>query len=122
MALKIHKKGVTREMTPEEEAAYNAEQAAQAQREVAEAADQRIPDIKAAACKVITDRYPEWKQRNMIARMVELNTKATPTVDEEAESAALQAVWDWVKSVRAESDRLEADVNLTANDANWPAP
>ena len=122
MALMIHKKGVTREMTPEEEAAYNAEQAAQAQREVAEAADQRIPDIKVAACKVITDRYPEWKQRNMIARMVELNTKATPTVDEEAESAAIQAVWDWVKSVRAESDRLESDVNLTANDANWPAP
>lgn len=121
MALKIHKHGITRDMTADEQAAHEAEQAAQAQREAEEAADQRIPDIKADACNVITDRYPEWKQRNMIARMVELNTKATPTVDEEAESAALQAVWDWVKSVRAESDRLEADVNLTANDANWPA-
>lgn len=120
MALLIHKKGVTREMTTEEESAYNAEQAEQAQREATEAAAQRIPGIKAAAGTVIVERYPEWKQRNMIARMVELNTKSTPTVDEEAEIAAIQAVWDWVKSVRAESDRLEADTNLTVVDANWP--
>lgn len=107
-------------MTPEEEAAYNAEQVEQAQREATEAAAQRIPDIKAAAGAVIVERYPEWKQRNMIARMVELNAKATPSAEEEAEMAALQAVWDWVKAVRAESDRLEADSNLTVNDANWP--
>jgi len=68
---------------------------------------------------VIVGRYPEWKQRNMIARMVELNTKATPSAEEEAEMAALQSVWDWVKAVRAESDRLEADTNLTVEDANW---
>jgi len=117
--LMIHKKGVTREMTPEEEAAYNAEQAAEAQHEAAEASAQRIPDIKAAAGAVIVGRYPEWKQRNMIARMVELNTKATPSAEEEAEMAALQSVWDWVKAVRAESDRLEADTNLTVEDANW---
>jgi len=119
MALKIHKNGVTREMTPEEEAEYNAEQAAQAQRDADEATANRIPEIKAAAGAVIVERYPEWKQRNMIARMVELNTKATPSAEEEAEMAALQSVWDWVKAVRAESDRLEADTNLTVEDANW---
>lgn len=108
-------------MTPEEEAAYNVEQAAQAQREADEAAANRVPEIKAAAGDLIVARYAEWKQRNMIARMVELNTKATPTVDEEAEMAAIQVVWDWVKAVRAESDRLEADINLTVEDASWPA-
>ena len=118
--MKIHKNGQTREATAEEESAIIAQQQADAATRADEEAALRVPEIKEAAGVVIVERYPEWKQRNMIARMVELNAKATPSAEEEAEMAALQSVWDWVKAVRAESDRLEADSNLTVNDANWP--
>lgn len=103
MALKIHKNGVTREMTPEEEAEYNAEQAAQAQREVDEAAARRVPEIKEAAEALILSIYPMWKQSNM-----------------HRDGGDHSAAWTWIDAVRAESNRLEADASLTVGDANWP--
>jgi len=72
-------------------------------------------------------RYPEWKQRNMTARAVELlHIQASQpwTPEEQAEADALQAAWAWIASVRAASDVLEAMQPIPADwqsDQHWPA-
>lgn len=74
----------------------------------------RIKEIKAGAAAAILERFPDWKQANMTARAVELqdlwrrNGGWTP--GEKAEADALNAAWDWIKSVRAYSDDLEREV------------
>lgn len=83
-------------------------------------------DIKAEAARRIMTRYPEWKQRNMTARGVELlhiQAGRSWTPDEQAEADALQAAWDWIGSVRAASDTLEAAQPIPADwrdDPHWP--
>lgn len=66
--------------------------------------------IKAEARRRIVQRLPEWKQANMIARMTELLKIGADswTPENQAEVAALEYLWDWVKAVRAKSDELEA--------------
>lgn len=66
--------------------------------------------IKAEARRRIVTRLPEWKQANMIARMTELLKVGADswTPENQAEVAALEYLWDWVKAVRAKSDELEA--------------
>tara|TARA_S200002703_G_scaffold156269_1_gene161576 strand:+ start:1845 stop:2255 length:411 start_codon:yes stop_codon:yes gene_type:complete len=84
----------------------------------------RIAQIKGAAHAHITASLPEWKQRNLTARQLELVKKRllgqSLSTDEQGQEVAIEAVWAWVKSVRAESDRLEADNDLNTDDANWP--
>jgi predicted house-cleaning NTP pyrophosphatase (Maf/HAM1 superfamily) len=66
-----------------------------------------VAGVKAEAGKRILARYPQYKQANMTARAVELaadNQKTGP------EWTAIRAAWDWVKAVRAESNRIEAAV------------
>lgn len=57
--------------------------------------------VNALAGEKILSVYPDWKQRNMTARMVELvrDGQAGST-----EGQQLAAVWDWIKSVRAASN------------------
>lgn len=75
--------------------------------------EQRIAEIKESAGNAIVTAIPEWKQRNNIARMLELVAKATDlsvlTVDEQAEINAAQADWDSIKAVRDASDTAEAN-------------
>ena len=84
-------------------------------------------DVKAEAGRRIVARYPEWKQRNMTARAVELlHIQASQpwTPEEQAEADALQAAWAWIASVRAASDVLEAMQPIPADwqsDQHWPA-
>lgn len=90
---------------------------------VAAAVDQALlqahaAGVKAKANEIITGRYPLWKQLNMQARFSELMDKGTLSDVEASEKNALLEVWAWVKAVRAESDRLEADPGATPN---WPA-
>ena len=67
---------------------------------------------------------PEWKQRNLTARGVELlqarvlNGRWSP--EDAAEAAAIQAQWDRVKAIRARSDELEQTlpIDFTA-DQHW---
>jgi hypothetical protein len=112
-----------------------APQASQAERAAAQAVIEGIdPDaprsahVKAEAGRRILARYPGWKQRNMTARAVELTFKVAQSgalsADEGAETAALQAAWDWIKAVRAASDALEAVAPIPAgfaDDIHWPA-
>lgn len=80
-----------------------------------------IAAIKLEARRRITTRYPEWKQSNMTARVVELVGAGQASG---VEWDALQAAWGWVKAVRAHSDALEASVLAGAVVdiyAGWPA-
>lgn len=87
--------------------------------------DQLIVLTKAEAQRRIFARYPQLKQINMIARFDELRAieagkyrDATGalqparvlTADEVAEIASFSAAWSWVKSVRAASNLIEADI------------
>ena len=64
-----------------------------------------IRKINAKAGDIITARLPIWKQNNMTARAVELQAnQATWTTEDADEFAALQAEWDWVKSIRMASN------------------
>ncbi len=84
--------------------------------------EEKITEIKEEAQQQILDLAPEWKQRNMIARAVELVQLGQTT---DPEFIAIQAVWDTVKVIRATSDQLEADVNAANTEAGvdavvWP--
>lgn len=73
-----------------------------------------ISEIKAAARAQITAVFPDWKQTNMTARGVELTfalaSGATFAKEETAEIDMLNAAWAWIKSIRAHSNDLEAEV------------
>lgn len=83
--------------------------------------------VKDEAYRRIVSVFPEWKQRNMTMRAVELVDKKVRgealTEDEQAEEALLNAAKDGIKAVRAASDTIEAmdpipdDFNA---DERWP--
>lgn len=82
--------------------------------------------IKAEAARRILAILPEWEQRNLTARAVELVKKGETnwTQAEAAEWAAGEALWSQIKAVRAASDALEAMSPIPANYANdvhWTA-
>lgn len=83
-------------------------------------------DVRAEARRRILAVYPDWKQLNMNARATELTSiemrQGSLTPEEETERGALEAAWQWIKSVRAASNAMEADPPADfADDANWPA-
>lgn len=84
---------------------------------------ERIATIKAEASRRITEKYPEWKQRNMLARSLELTNKVAMTgtldQDEQDEVAAMKVVWSWISDVRNVSNIAEA-AGAQPQDINWP--
>lgn len=109
--------GVTREPCDEEDAP--------ALRAAAVAA------VKAEASARILAAFPMWKQMNLNARATELTNALAAngayTEAEAIEALRLQAVWAWIRSVRAASDAIEAALaqaspaELEAFDAAAPA-
>jgi hypothetical protein len=84
--------------------------------------------VKDEARRRIIAAFPDWKQTNMVARGVELQDvwrrTGSWTTDEQVEADALQAAWDWIKSIRDASDVIEALDPIPADfdaDARWPA-
>lgn len=83
-----------------------------------------IDDIKAEAIAVtkreaerrILAIVPEWKQRNLTARAVELSaihagiTPENYPEPDRSEWMAGQALWDRIKLIRAASDQIEAEI------------
>ena len=67
---------------------------------------------------------PEWRQQNLLAHAAELHLKETRgviTTEEAAELQAILGLWNWVKSVRAASDTLEAAPPADyKDDQHWP--
>ncbi len=95
----------------------------------------KIVAIKTEAGRRIVTAYPlaSGKQSNMIARMSELMEKRLSgialTVPETTEQDALRTAWNWIKSVRTESRRVEtaignatdkAGVDLAVSGVSWP--
>ena len=84
-------------------------------------------DVKRECARRILAIASEWKQRNLIARALELTRKEI-TADglsaaENEEVATIQAVWDRISALRTASDTLEADVasqGYTGDPAIWP--
>jgi hypothetical protein len=84
-------------------------------------------DVKAEAQRRIYEHYPEWRQLNMTARGIELQDiwreAGQWTEQESADAKACRQAWEWIKSVRAASDALEALSPIPTgyrNDENWP--
>lgn len=72
---------------------------------------EQIADIKKQAMIAILAIAPEWKQRNMMARSLELERKDRKqglTAEEQAEIDAMESVWAQVKAIRTQSDADEA--------------
>lgn len=91
-------------------------------------ADQ-IAAIKAEASARILAALPDWRQRNMIARSVELleirEAGEILTAAELLELDAIRAAWAWARAVRSYSDQLEALVaqgeTVDPATAEWPS-
>jgi hypothetical protein len=83
--------------------------------------------IKKLAGAKIVHMVPEWKQRNMIARAVQLvEKKGSRTPAEQSELDMHQAVWDKVAAIRLYSDSLEAQAIASEDplsvdiESGWP--
>lgn len=97
-----------------------------------EAKTRRISEITAEAGSRILARLPDYRQRNMLARLHELHDKrldgAALTTAEQAEVTNFRAAWNRVKQVRQVSNAAEAQVSaattieaVNAVTPNWPA-
>lgn len=86
--------------------------------------DYRVASIKAMASNIIKARFSLEQQLNMLARYSELCGRLIilPYTAEAEEKARLEAAYDWIKAVRAESNRLEADPTAVPNWPVWVAP
>lgn len=82
----------------------------------------RVQEIKTTAGEKIVEIMPEWKQRNSIARMVELLSDAVDmtglSADALAEISAVMLQWDDVKTIRTTSDAAETD-GTNPDDVVW---
>ncbi len=75
----------------------------------------QVEIIKGRAAETIRLRYPDWKQRNMTARAVELlfiKSQREHTKEEQLECDEIIAAWEWIKQVRADSNREEAELGI----------
>ncbi len=99
---------------------------------ISDAVDCIVPEIRDFAGSMISARYPTYKQMNMLARQAELadiRLRMGLTAPEATEFQALEAVWNWIKSVRTTSNVHEQNMRslptfeaLNAYDwkAGWP--
>lgn len=86
---------------------------------LAQLQEDAIKRIKAKAGETIIARLPQWKQSNLTARAVELQSTGPTswTQDEQTEWAAIQAEWAWVKSIRAQSNTAVDTINAAISAA-----
>lgn len=75
--------------------------------ELAKVRLQAIVAVKHEAGRIISTSLPQWKQVNLTARAVELLASGDTS---SAEWLDIQAIWGWVKSVRAASNTGEAAI------------
>jgi len=66
-------------------------------------------EVKIEAGRRIISIAPEWKQRNMIARSVELFSigKENWSNEEKEEVANIEKVWQLIKQIRLKSNEIE---------------
>ena len=83
-------------------------------RPLADVQAELIEQVKVDCGQRIVAVYQEYKQRNMIAKAVELSEKKADgsiTVDETALFTNLKSAWSWVESVRLTSNAIEAQIS-----------
>lgn len=105
-------------------AADIAQRAADNEAVTREAQRQLIIDIKTEAQRRILERYPQWKQSNMMARAMDMVRigSANWSEAEQSEAAALDVAWAWIKQVRDVSNALEAEKQADyLNNLYWPS-
>lgn len=85
-------------------------------------------DVKAEAQRRIYERYPEWRQANLLARGVELQDawrlNGAWTAQEAADAQACRDAWAWINAVRDASNTLEGMMPVPRayrDEAYWPA-
>lgn len=85
-----------------------------------------VQGLKNEAGRRILERYPDFKQRNMLARAIELDNALRDrdlTAEEESEITAYRAAWAWIGAVREVSNTIEALDPIPADyadDKRWP--
>lgn len=84
--------------------------------------------VKEEASRRILDRFPLWKQNNMLARAIELQdiirSAGEWTEEESSEADQLRSAWAWIKAVRDSSDKLEDEDpfgTVISDDSHWPS-
>ena len=82
--------------------------------ELAVISDREIETVKAEAYRRIVAISPEYKQRNLLARGLELALKmiagGTLTAGEQAEITAGRQIWARIKAIREHSDMIEVEI------------
>jgi hypothetical protein len=73
--------------------------------------DEATSNINALAGEKILTRYPQYKQANMTARAVELQSLNQVG---SIEWLAIQAAWDWVKIIRTASNTANSAIVTAA--------
>jgi len=82
-----------------------------------------IARIREEAARRIAERYPDWKQRNMLARAFDLLRLGERQWSDEqrAEIEANDAAWAAIRKIRAASDVLEQTLpDDPGEDRHWP--
>jgi hypothetical protein len=78
-----------------------------------------IVRINQRAGEIITTQLPQWRQANLTARAVELQSLGSGnwTESEAQEWAGITSLWDWVKSIRGQSNIAVAAVSTASSEA-----
>ena len=80
----------------------------------AELKEQKIKEIKQKAAQDVLKIAPEWKQRNMLATILELQEKRIDgemlTEDEQNQINVAKEIWNSIKKIRKDSDEAEANL------------
>ena len=92
-------------LSPEEEAAFDAQEAAWR----VERRASLIQQAKASAGEAITTALPTWRQSNLHTRYLTLLRRGETqwTAEEQTEVKQLEAAWAWIDAVRRSSSTLE---------------
>lgn len=76
-----------------------------------------IKEVNEIASTVILQQLPDWKQRNLTARAVELLSLGTNlTTEEQIEWNSIQEQWTFVKTIRDKSNIATASISLANNE------
>lgn len=78
-----------------------------------------IQQVKDDAYQIIISRYPTWKQSNMLARWLELQRIASPTIADQAEIDSYLAIWNWIKGIRSQSNVFEQEITDSVDPATY---
>lgn len=78
----------------------------------------RVSEIKRKAESLILDIAPEYKQRNILARALELSEIVDKTPEQQEEVRQIYALWGRIKTICETSNQAEID-GIWADEIEW---